>query len=120
MESNLTWHQDGNRIPGPRIRFPAPNTNPEAGYALPEDGANQDVGIEDNISTSQSFFAPAPLLEVGRNVLFTHTRKSRGQALGSRLELSKIRGLYAFARRGNIDNQRFSRRVTATGISDSR
>src|SRR5215467_5866101 len=61
------------------------------------------------ISTGRSFFAPAaPLLEVGRNFLFTHAGKSRSQEIGSCLELSKIRGLYTLARRRNIDTQRFA------------
>src|SRR5215472_2371171 len=61
------------------------------------------------ISTGRSVFAPAaPILEVGRNFLFTHASKNRSQAIGCRLEFSKIRGLYTSARRRNIDTQRFA------------
>jgi hypothetical protein len=53
------------------------------------------------ISTGRNFFAPAtPLLEVGRNFLFTHAGKSRSQAIGRRLELPKIRRLYTLRLRG--------------------
>ena len=58
--------------------------------------------------TGRSFFTSPPLLEAGRNILSTHTRKCRCEAIRSCLKLPTIRGFYALARRRNIDAQSFA------------
>jgi hypothetical protein len=63
-------------------------------------------------------FRVGALLEVCRNVFFTHAGKSRCQAIGSRLELSEIRGRGALEFLREADGMKLTegewRRLTAT------
>jgi hypothetical protein len=104
------WHQDRNRIPIQKLRTRCPRTTRIRRLASRTTNLN-----------GQQFSAPAPILEVGRNVLVTHAGKSRYQAWAAALSSPRSANFTPLRGVGIWTPGVSPRRVTATAyrIRDS-